>query len=218
MRFLLFFLIHISCNCLTIGELFIDKNTSARFYIDEWLAELEINNCNSSINAPQIVNQKQWNLIKLTQSLPIRVLKDKGLFSLMQPGFRRKTEPLLFRADLIATTTKELVNKLISMNNWFLRSKIEFKFLGKNDELTIIHFSSAKEFYLNQFHSDFREFSTTLFGTSQYCLKTSINDWLTLQRDLIFENHTNLIPNPYGKSNQNFSKFFRIAPGSNLQP
>ena len=113
---------------------------------------------------------------------------------------------------------EDLINKINAMNNWFLRSKVEYRFRGKNEEFILIHFNSSKEFYLNQFHSDFEEFSITLFGKPQYCLKTPIDDWLSLQRDLIYENHTGLIPNPYGKFNRNFLKTFRTAPGSNLQP
>ena len=218
MRLLLFLSIYISAHCLTVKELFYEKNTIKNFYIDEWLSELEIKNCGPSTKKLQFVSQKQWNLIQLTQSLPIRILNDKGLLSLMQPGFRRNEEPLRFRADLIAITTKELINKINSMKNWFLRSKVEFKFHGKREQFIIIHFSSSKEFYLNQFHSDFKEFSTTLFGAPQYCLKTSMHHWLDLQKDLIYENHTDLIPNPYGKFNPNFSKFYRMAPSSNLQP
>ena len=207
-----------SSHSLNIKDLFNDTDVKKGLYIDEWLSQLELNYCGSLVRKPEFINQIQWNLIKLTQSLPIRIVYDKGLFSLMQPGFRRKKEPLLFRADLIAVTTKDLINKINAMNNWFLRSRVEYRFRGKNEEFILIHFNSSKEFYLNQFHSDFEEFSITLFGKPQYCLKTPIDDWLSLQRDLIYENHTGLIPNPYGKFNPNFLKTFRIAPGSNLQP
>ncbi len=218
MHLILFLSLYVSSYSLTIGELFSNKNTVKNFYIDEWLSDLQINDCGPSTPKPKFVNQKQWTLIKLTQSLPIRIINDKGLFKLMQPGFRRHEESLNFRSSLIAITTKDLIDKLNSMNSWFLRSQVTFRLHGKEEQFTIIDFSSSKEFYLNQFHSDFEEFSRSLFGQPQYCLNTSINDWLDLQRDLIYENHAGLIPNPYGNFNPDFSKISRTAPGSNLPP
>ena len=210
--------IYVSPSCFTIEQLFSQKNMTESFYIDEWISKLKINHCGPSIERPKFVNQKQWNLIQITQSLPIRILNDKGLLSLMQPGFRRNEEPLRFRANLIAINTEDLIYKINSMKNWFLRSKVKFRLTGKKEEFIFVDFSSSKEFYLNQFHSDFKEFSTHLFGPPQYCLKASVSDWLALQRDLIYENHTGFLPDPYTKFNSNFSRFSRVAPGSNLQP
>ena len=203
---------------MTVKDLFSGKDSIKKIYIDEWLSDLQLVSDNSQAKKPEFVNEIQWNLIELSQSLPIRILYDRGLLSLMQPGFRRKDESLVFRANLIAITTHSLISKINSMNNWFLRSKVEFKIYGDKGQFTLIHFVTPKEFYLNQFNSDFKEFSNTLFGKSRYSLKSSVSDWYGLQRDLIYENHTGLLPDPYEGFNPNFSRIFRTAPGSDLRP
>lgn len=218
MRLLLFFTFCISLYPITVKELFYDKDMVKKIYIDEWLSDIKLKLHNPQRNKLTVMSKMQLNLIELSQSLPIRIIYDKGLISLMQPGFRRSSEPLNFRANLIALTTQDLIHKLNSMNGWFLRSKIRFKIYGDKDQYTLINFITPKEFYLNQFDSDFKEFSNALFGEPRYSLKMPLNDWLSIQRDLIFENHTGLIPDPYGGFNLNFSKIFRSGPGSNLPP
>lgn len=200
-----------------VANLFKDHIDQSAIYVDEWIENLQLVKNKPAKLKPKEISKFIWNILQFSQSIPVRIIQDKNLIQILPPTSTRKREELSFRADILALYNLDLVKKLNSMNGWFLRCRVNYKSLVKGRYI-LINLTMDKTFFLNQFETDFESFTTTLFGISPYKLTTYKSDWQSVQRDLVYENHRGLIPNPYSTFNQDFSKKSRISPGSNVQP
>ena len=200
-----------------VSELFIKNEYQSRIYVDEWIESLQLVSTKQTSVKPIGASNLVWNILQLSQSIPIRIIKDKNLIQILPPTFIRKREKFEFRANIIALYNLNLLEKLDSMNGWFQRCRVSHNIIGKNRYI-LINLTMDQQFYLNQFDTDFNSFTSATLGASPYELVTYQTDWQSVQRDLVYENHRGLIPNPYSTFNQDFSKKSRISPGSNVQP
>lgn len=218
MKLLFFFFLNFSAQATSIADLFPYLRKQPYIFLDEWLSDLNLLENQISDKKPVSLKSDLWQLIQLSRSIPVRIANDKRVLKILPCIFRRNSETVEFRANLLAMYDSKLIDQIRSMDGWFLRCQVRYKVVGSQDQFILISLNMQKTFYLNQFYADFNSFSETLFGPKPYTLVLKQSHIETLQRDLLFEDHRGLLPDPYSQFNPQFAKIRRIAPGSTVQP
>jgi hypothetical protein len=208
----LFLLLEMNCHSrtLTLGEIFHSPSQSG-IYLDPNLRSYRVQGGNLPENPRE-------QLAALSRILPLRIEQDRG-YTKVLPVVYRDTAKIAFFECLIfggsIEDSQAIHQKVKESGGWFLRGRVRWtRFQGR----FAILFSVSTRFFLNQFLEDYLALTNFLFGKKQNILKINWESWLTLHRDLLYENYTGTLPDLYQGHDPRFSRSKRLGVGSNLLP
>jgi len=168
------------------------------------------------IHGESLPQNNLQKLAHLSRVLPLRVEMDKDYIKILPVVYRESPGAPFFECLIFGGPIEKAQNihqKIKDMRGWFLRGQVRWE---EFQNQFVILFSVSTRFFLNQFLEDYKVLTEFLFQDQGEKMATDWKSWMTLHRDLLYENYNGTLPDLRQGYDPKFSRKNRLGPGSTV--